>query len=180
MSDHLTETRLSSERIFTGRAVKLDVDRVRLPDGTESVREVIRHPGAVVIVGLLADQRVVMIRQHRYCVGQELLELPAGTLEAGEDPAECARRELAEETGYQSDDWTKITSFYTTPGFTDELIHCYLAKNLQPGGVGEMDEDERIETVTMPLSSAQTMARRGELHDAKTMVALLLCRHDRL
>ncbi len=180
MSEHLTETRLSSETIFEGRAVRLEVDRVRLPDGTESVREVIRHPGAVVIVGLLADQRVVMIRQHRYCVGEALLELPAGTLEAGENPDDCARRELAEETGYQSDDWTRIATFYTTPGFTDELIHGYLARNLQPGAVGEADEDERIETVLMPLSAAQTMARRGDLHDAKTMLALLLCRHDRL
>lgn len=180
MSDHLTETRLSSETIFQGRAVRLERDRVRLPDGTESVREVVRHPGAVVIVGLLADQRVVMIRQHRYCVGEALLELPAGTLEAGEDPLDCARRELAEETGYQSDDWTAVTSFYTTPGFTDERIHCFLARDLRPGAAGEADEDERIETVLMPLSAAQTMARRGELRDAKTMVALLLCRHDRL
>ena len=180
MSDHLNETQIGTERIFEGRAVKLDVDQVRLADGTETVREVVRHPGAVLIVGLLPDQRVVMVRQYRYCVGEPLLELPAGTLEPGEDPLDCARRELAEETGYQSDEWTKIATFYTTPGFTDEQIHCFVGRNLLAGGEGEADEDERIETVLMPLSSAQTLARRGELHDAKSMVGLLLCRHDRL
>ncbi len=167
------EQRIASERKYDGRVVKLDVDRVRLDDGRESVREVIRHPGAVLIVPVFDDGRVLMIRQHRYAPGCELLELPAGTLDhAGESLVDAARRELAEETGYSAREWRLLTSFYTTPGFTDELIHCFLATGLAPGATGEPDEDEQIEPVLLPLAEARAMARRGEIRDAKTMVGL--------
>ncbi|NUQ00396.1 MAG: NUDIX hydrolase [Armatimonadetes bacterium] len=178
MSDHLRETRIDGERVYDGQVVKLEVDRVRLPDGRESVREVVRHPGAVMVVPLTDDGRVVMVRQHRYCTGEALLELPAGTLEPGEEPLACAQRELVEETGYQARDWRHLASFYTTPGFTDELIHCYLASGITLGERAGGDEDELIELAMLPLSSAQTLARRGEIRDAKTMVGLLLTKVD--
>lgn len=174
MDNPLLETQLASETLYTGRVVRLEVDQVRLADGTESVREVIRHPGAVVIVGLLPDERVVLVKQFRYASGQALLELPAGTREAGEAPELTARRELAEETGYQSEQWTELATFYSAPGFCDELLHCYLAENLRPGGVGEADVDERIEPLLLPLAEARAMALRGEFHDAKTIAGLLL------
>jgi len=167
------EQRIASERKYDGRVVKLDVDRVRLDDGRESVREVIRHPGAVLIVPVFDDGRVLMIRQHRYAPGCDLLELPAGTLDhAGESLVDAARRELAEETGYSAREWRLLTSFYTTPGFTDELIHCFLATGLAEDAAGEPDADEQIEPVVLPLAEARAMARRGEIRDAKTMVGL--------
>lgn len=178
MSEQLRETRIDGKRIYDGRAVKLDVDQIRLPDGNETVREVVRHPGAVMIVPLTSDGRVILVRQYRYCAGQALLELPAGTLDPGEEPLACARRELHEETGYTSREWHHVTTFYTTPGFTDELIHLFFARDVEPDGEGGGIEDETIETVMMPLSSAQTLARRGEIHDAKTMVGLLLAQVD--
>lgn len=178
MTEHLAETRLDGERVYDGRVVTLEVDRVALPDGGESRREVVRHPGAVMIVPLTDDGRVVMVRQFRYCVGEALLELPAGTLAPGEEPADCARRELAEETGLSAAEWRLLATFYTTPGFTDEVIHCYLARRLADGATATPDADETIETVLLPLSSAQTLARRGELRDAKTMVGLLLAPLD--
>lgn len=169
----MAETQLSSRSVYDGRVVHLAVDQVRLADGSESVREVIRHPGAVVIVPLHDDGRVVLIRQFRYAAGEALLELPAGTLEPGEDPLACAQRELAEETGLAAAEWRLLSSFYSAPGFCTELLHCYLARGLTPA-VAEADADEEIETVVMPLSAAQTLARRGELRDAKTIAGLLL------
>lgn len=175
MGDELGEVRIGGERVYDGRVVKLDVDRVRLADGLESRREVVRHPGATMVVPLLDDGRVVMVRQFRYATGETLLELPAGTLDhPGEEPLECARRELAEETGLTAREWRLLASFYTTPGFTDERIWCFLATGIASDAVARPDADERIETVMMPLSSAQALARRGEIHDAKTIVGLML------
>jgi ADP-ribose pyrophosphatase len=169
------EVRVSGQRFYDGRVVKLDVDQVRLPDGHQTTREVIRHPGATVIVPLLPDGRVLMIRQYRYAAGQELLELPAGTLDPTDpDPLACAKRELVEETGHSAAVWVPLGSFYTTPGFTTELIHCFLARELSPSTEHTGDEDERIEIVTLPLSSALTLARQGQMRDAKTMVGLFL------
>ncbi|MBI2300224.1 MAG: NUDIX hydrolase [Armatimonadetes bacterium] len=166
--------RIGTRRVHDGRVLRLDVDLVRLPGGGESVREVIRHHGAVVIVPLRDDGQVVMVRQFRYAAGEELLELPAGTLGPGEEPLACAKRELAEETGHAAREWRLLASFFSSPGFCDELLHCYLAEGAAPGATGHQDEDEDCKPVLLPLAEARAMARRGELHDAKTIAGLLL------
>jgi len=173
MNDVVAEVRVGGERVYSGRVVKLDVDRVRLADGGERSREIIRHPGATIIVPLLPDGRVVLIRQWRYCAEGELIELPAGTLEPGiEDHLTCAKRELAEETGFEAAQWRELGSFFTTPGFTTEVIAAYLATDLTPVTGVAGDEDEHIEVFTVPFASALAMIRSGEIRDAKTICAL--------
>lgn len=174
MSDQLHETKMASRREFDGRAIQLDVDQIRLADGTESVREVIRHPGAVVILPLLDDGRVVLVKQFRYAVGEVLLELPAGTLEPGEDPANCAVRELAEETGLSAADWQLLCCCYSAPGYSAEKLYVYLATGITIDGPPQPDDDERVELAMLPLTSLQTMARRGEIHDCKTIAGLMM------
>ena len=174
MSEH--EERLSGSRVFDGTVVRLDVDHVRLPSGHETVREVIRHDGAVVVIPLTNDHRVVMVRQYRYAIGQSLVELPAGKLDVvGESPLECARRELREETGLEAGEWRALVSYFTTPGFTDERIHCYLARSLQPAADAvTADPDEIIEVESWPLSDAVAAVDNGTIQDAKTIIGLLL------
>ena len=169
------EHRLEGERVYSGCIVRLDVDRVRLGSGVETIREVVRHPGASLVVPVLDDGRVVFVRQYRYAVAETLIELPAGKLDTtGEEPLACAQRELAEETGYAARTWRRLGEFYTTPGFTDEKIHCYLATGLLPAQGRSADEDECIEVVTVPMSEAIELVRRGAIRDAKTIAALLL------
>lgn len=170
------EHKLSGERIYDGTVVRLDVDHVRLPNGHETVREVIRHDGAVVVVPLADQNDVVLVRQFRYAVGRRLLELPAGKLDvAGESELECARRELCEETGLEAAEWRRLVSFFTTPGFTDERITCYLASDLsQARGSVPTDPDEIISIERWPLSQALEAITDGEIQDAKTIVGLLL------
>jgi ADP-ribose pyrophosphatase len=169
------EKTIESSRIYTGRVVTLDVDRVRLPAGGESVREVVRHAGAVAILPVFDDGRVAFVRQFRYPVEAELLELPAGTLEPGEEPQACAERELVEEIGWRAGRLEELGSFYSTPGFTDELLHSFIATGLRTaeGGVAPED-DEFIEVVVLPTEEAVSMARRGEIRDAKTLATLFL------
>ena len=169
------ESAIESSRIYSGRVVKLDVDRVRLPDGGESVREVVRHAGAVVILPLFDDGRIVLVRQFRYPVEGELLECPAGTLESGEDPQLCAERELVEETGWRARRMEGLGSFYSSPGFTDEVLHSFIATglNMAEGGAAPED-DEFIEAVELPAEEAISMARQGEIRDAKTLATLFL------
>jgi len=177
MTGELQEETISTERIYSGRIVKLDVDRVRLPAGTESTREVVRHPGASVVLPLLGDGRMVLIKQFRYASGKVLLELPAGTLEEGEDPRACAERELQEETGWRAASMRRVGSIFTTPGFSDELIHCFLATDLKVSSDGTaLDEDETIEVVTMGIEKVLESARTGELRDAKTLATIFLAR----
>ncbi len=165
------ETAIASERVFEGRVVMLRVDDVRLPNGRETKREVVEHKGAVAIVPLLPGNRVVLIRQWRHAVGEELLEIPAGTLEPGEDPLACAHRELAEETGYEASLLEPIASFYTSPGFTNERLHLFLATGLRPTERAP-DEDELIETVPVPWEQAMTMCTDGRIVDGKTLFGL--------
>ncbi|NLB18097.1 MAG: NUDIX hydrolase, partial [Syntrophomonadaceae bacterium] len=134
-----TEKMKKSEMIFAGRMIKLRSDTVVLPNGKEATRECIEHPGAVAIVALDEQERVCMVRQYRYPVGQELLEIPAGKLSPGENPLDCARRELLEETGISAGHWEKLFSYYSTPGFCDEMLHMYLARDLS---MGESQPDE--------------------------------------
>jgi ADP-ribose pyrophosphatase len=164
---------VDSQLIYEGRIVRFRVDTVVLPDGSRSIREVIGTPGAVVIVPLTDDGQVRMVRQYRSAIGEYLLELPAGTLEPNESPEQAAPRELAEETGDRAARWRRLAGFYTVPGICDEYLHLFLANDLTPGQTNQ-EADEFIEVVTLPLSEALEMVRRGEIRDAKTIIGLLM------
>jgi ADP-ribose pyrophosphatase len=176
MDDVKGEIRQDGERIYTGRIVVLEVDRVRLPGGGESVREVIRHRGAAVILPILDDGRVLLVRQFRYPVGEVLLELPAGTLEPGEDPIACAARELIEETGHAAGAITALGRFYSAPGYTDETLHAVLATDLARSDAGSPDDDEVIEVEVHPVDVVLRMIELGDIRDAKTIATIMLAR----
>ena len=168
---------VSSKRIHTGRVINLDVDTVRFPDGTTGDLEIIRHPGASAVVPFLSDPtgtdpQVLLLKQYRYATNGYLREIPAGRLESGELPEACARRELLEETGCTAEFMKPLTSMWTTPGFTDERIHLFLASGLTRGE-SKREADEFIELETVPLSAALQMIERGEIQDAKTALGLL-------
>lgn len=173
--------RVSGERVYAGRVIDVDLDRVRFPDGSIGELEMIRHPGAAAVVPLdppgLADgmdrPSVLLIRQYRYAADGFVWEVPAGKLDAGEPPERCARRELEEETGFRAGRLERLGSIYTTPGFTDEMIHLFLARELEPG-TARHEESEYIEPHPMPLSRALAMIDGGGIVDAKTICALLL------
>jgi ADP-ribose pyrophosphatase len=177
MSDeHLRETKIDGETLFEGRILRLEVDRVRLADGGESRREVVRHGGAVLLVPVTEDGCVLLVRQHRYPTGEVLLEVPAGTLERGEDPVACARRELDEETGHLADELIPLGEFFSAPGFCDELLYCYVARGLRPDGRLTGDSDERLEVVVLAADEALAAIDSGEIRDCKTLASLLLAR----
>lgn len=148
------------------------VDRVRLPDGSESTRELVLHPGAVAILPILPDGRIILVRQYRHPVGASLWEIPAGKLEPGEDPLTCAKRELLEETGYEATTWEERLSFYTSPGFTDERITLFSARGLSRVAeprLGEITSQDLFEQHQL-----EGMMASGEIRDGKTLLALLL------
>lgn len=163
----------SNEEVFSGRLLKVQRDHVTLPNGNDTTREYIRHPGAVAIVPLLDDGRVVLVKQCRYPLRTLLWEIPAGKLDHGEaeDPLDCARRELSEETGYEAKGWQQLVSIATTPGFSDEIIHLYKAWNLQKFAQ-HTDEDEFIGVQAFTPPQLRDMIAAGELYDAKTLCAL--------
>jgi len=170
-------TLLNSKRVFTGRIVSLDVDTVRYPNGTVGDLEMLRHPGAAAVVPFLDDPRgddprVLLIRQFRHATGDYLWEIPAGRRDAGEAPEATAIRELREETGYSCRALHKLTWIWTTPGFTDEVIHLFLATDLTPGTTAQED-DEVLDLHTLHWSQVRAMIRDGAIVDAKTLVALL-------
>lgn len=169
--------KLSSSRVYTGKVINLDVDRVRFPDGSDGELEMIRHPGASAVVPFLSeptgeDPQVLLIRQYRYAADGFIYEIPAGRLSPNEDPAECARRELQEETGCTAARMERLFTMYTTPGFTDEKIHLFMAVGLTQGESAR-EADEFVEVVPTSLSSALEMVRDGEIQDAKTALGLL-------
>ena len=178
MSDGVKD-RLASRRIYTGRVLNLDVDTVSYPDGTSGELEMIRHPGAAAVLPVLsaddaADPQLLLIRQYRYAAGGSIWEIPAGRLEPGESPEECARRELLEEAGATARRWKRLTTVYTTPGFTDERIHLFAAFDLVVKPESQRREpDEFMELKAMPTSQVLGMVRDGELVDGKTAVAVL-------
>ena len=169
----LVDEFISSEDIYQGRVVKLRVDTVMLPDGRISQREVIAHPGAVAIVPLLPDGKVVMVRQYRRAADAILLEIPAGTLEVGEDPEDCAYRELSEETGYRTGSMVKLFQQYLAPGYSSELLHVYLADRLVAGHQS-FDDDETIELAIIALSDVPEHIKQGVIADAKSIAALMM------
>ena len=169
----LTEKTLKSKRIYEGRIVNLRVDTVELPNGRVSTREVVEHKGAVAIVPLLDHQTIVLVRQYRQPAGRVLLEIPAGTLEKGEDPADCARREVEEEIGYAPGELTEMFHSYLAPGYSTEMLHTFLAEDLQKTEVNR-DTDEFLEIVTVSLEDAVKMIDAGEIVDAKSICGILL------
>lgn len=168
----LTETRISSEPIFDGTFVSIAKDKVRLPNGNESTRVVIRHPGAACVLAVTPDDKAVFVRQWRYACGKALLELPAGKLEAGEDPAVCALRELAEETPFAAERVELMQAFYTAPGFCDEKMYLYRAVGVSRTSNLEPDVDEFVEAVVLSRDEVVRALQNGEIEDAKTLVGL--------
>jgi ADP-ribose pyrophosphatase len=169
--------RLAHRRIYTGRVVQLDVDTVRYPDGSTGEMEMLRHPGAAAVLPFASDPRgpdptVLLIQQFRHATGGTLLEIPAGRLNPGEEPAACARRELQEEVGVTAGRLERLTTIWTTPGFTDERIHLYWAADLAAGAPAR-EPDEFIEVVPKPLSDVLGLVRSGAICDGKTVVAIL-------
>ncbi|MEE9218044.1 MAG: NUDIX hydrolase [Acidobacteriota bacterium] len=162
---------MSRRRIYQGRVVKLDLERVRLPNGNETELEVIHHPGAATVLPFVGPDEVLLIRQHRHCTGGFLLEAPAGKLDAGEPPEECARREVEEETGYRPGKLVALGWIWTSPGFTDEKIHLYAATGLSLGRQ-KLGLDEVLSLERMPFREALERAARGDIHDAKTIAVL--------
>lgn len=168
---------LSSRRVYSGRVLDLDVDTVRFPDGSTGELEMIRHPGAAAVVPFADDPRspdpaVVLIRQFRHAADRFVWEIPAGRLEPGEAPETCARRELEEEAGVTAAELRPLTTIYTTPGFTDERIHLFLATRLD-GGRQRPEPDEFLEIHRMPWSQVVERIGRGEIVDGKTLIALM-------
>ena len=170
----LVEKKLSSEPIFDGVLLHVRKDEVKLPNGHTAVREWIEHPGASAVIPLLPDNQIILVRQFRYPVGQVTLEVPAGKLDKiGEDPIECAKRELSEETGYSAGKFWKLTTIATTVGFSNEFIHLYAATDLTPGKI-HPDSDEFINVVKIPLTAALQMVETGKIFDAKSAISILL------
>ena len=161
------------KKIYRGRVIDLNVEKVTLPNDVEVELEVIRHPGGAGVVPLFEDHSIVLIRQHRHCAGGEIWEIPAGRIDEGENPLDCAVRELGEEVGYKCSHIEKLTAVYSAPGFCTEKIHIFLATGLTPCEKNQ-EEDEIIEVVKMPLDEAVEKVRSGEIDDAKTVVAILL------
>lgn len=176
----MTEVRLSGEKIFDGRVIRVERDTVRLPDGARATREVVRHPGAVCVVPLTDKNKVLLVRQYRYPEATVMTEIPAGKLEPGEHSeehfADAARRELREETGAVCDRLTFIGDFYSSPAILDEVIHMYLAEGLHMGEESP-DDDEFLNLISMPLDALCDMAARGEITDGKTQAAVLKVRY---
>jgi len=160
-----------TRNIYAGKVVTLDIDRVTLPNGATIDLETIRHPGAAAIVPLKDEGTVVLIRQFRHAAGGFIYEIPAGKLHSGEDPVQCASRELEEEVGFRASSYELLASIFTAPGFADEVIHIYKATGLTKGRQ-QLDPDEVLEVVEMPLAEAVAKIEDGTIRDAKTIVGL--------
>ncbi|WP_195714290.1 MULTISPECIES: NUDIX domain-containing protein [unclassified Paenibacillus] len=178
MTDKLMEKTISTEPVFKGKVISLQVDTVELPDGSTATREIVKHPGAVAVLAF-HNERLLMVDQFRQAMGRCELEIPAGKLEKGEEPMEAAARELQEETGYRCERMTHLHSFYTAPGFSDEIIHLYLAEELTSGEMSP-DEDEFLEVYEVSFEEAQQYLAEGRIADAKTMVAFYIWQQRRL
>ena len=162
---------LSSRVVYEGKIVSLRVDEIALAPGRSVTREVVEHPGAVVIVALDGNQEVVLVQQYRHAIKRYLLELPAGGLEPGEEPLTTAQRELREEVGLDAGSWTALGHYFSSPGFANEMLHVFLAEDLHPA-YAEPDEDEDIAVVRYSLT--ELYERTDQIHDAKSLAALLL------
>ena len=180
--ERLAERLVDSTIVHRGRYLEVRVETTERADGSRHRRDVVRHPGAVAVVALDDAGRLLLVRQWRQPAGRSLLEIPAGTLDrdpvtgALEDPEVASRRELEEETGYRATSWEKLGTFWTAPGFASELMHLYVATDLVAAGHGRLtpDVDEVLELVRLPVEDALAAAERGDIHDAKTLIGILL------
>lgn len=172
----LTEQCISSETISTGGMLTLKCDQVRLPNGRSSQREYVVHPGASVVVALLPNGRVVLEKQYRYPLHQVFIELPAGKIDAAEAPLLTAQRELLEETGYSAQRWISLGQQHPCIGYSDEVIHMYLALDLS-AGLHQRDEDEALEVFDLSLDDCLLLMAQGKISDGKTMLALLMAQN---
>lgn len=171
--EHLKETTISSKEIFKGRVIDLFVEEVELPNGKTSTREIVKHPGAVAVIAITSENKILMVEQFRKPLGRTLVEIPAGKLEKGEEPEATAKRELQEETGYTCGELRPLISFYTSPGFADELVHLFIAENLEKLTVAaELDEDEFLDVMEVTLDEALEMIQNKRIYDAKTAYAV--------
>jgi ADP-ribose pyrophosphatase len=175
--------RIDTRRVYSGRVLDLDIDTVRFPNGSTGQLEIIRHPGASAVLPFLdspedPDPRILLIRQYRYAAERFLYEVPAGRLDAGEDPLQCAHRELREETGYAAGRMEELGGFFTTPGFIDEFIYAYAASELS-AGTSAHESDEFITVEAHRLSEALEMISRSRIIDGKTMIAILVAHYRR-
>ncbi|CEG22557.1 ADP-ribose pyrophosphatase [Planococcus massiliensis] len=168
------EKTIHSERIYEGKIINLKVDEVMLPNGNQSKRELIEHPGAVALVAITEDHKIIMVEQFRKALERTIIEIPAGKIEKGEDPKYTAMRELEEETGYSADHLELIQSFSTSPGFADEVIHLYSATGLKKSTSGAvLDEDEFVELLEVTIEEAEQLMKVNRIYDAKTAFAVL-------
>ena len=171
---NLVETKIKIEDIFDGTLLHVKRDTVKLPNGNESTREWIKHPGASAVIPVLPDGRIILVKQYRYPIHKITLEIPAGKLDSpDEDPLLCATRELSEETGYSTENIEKLTTIATTVGFSNEYIHLYIAEGLK-AGFQHTDADEFINVVKLSLTEAVQMVLDGRIYDAKSVAAILL------
>lgn len=168
----MREETIGSEQIFNGRIINVRVDKVMLPNGRTSTREIVEHPGAVAIVAVTKEQELLFVKQYRKPVDEILLEIPAGKLEKGEDPAVCAARELAEETGYKPESLRFLYEFYTSAGFSNEKMYLYLAEGVTPAAANP-DEDEFIEVEKVKLKDLPALLVSGRIRDAKSLIGVL-------
>jgi ADP-ribose pyrophosphatase len=170
---------IGSRDVYRGRVISLRVDDVEVSPGRNVAREVVDHPGAVVVVAADADGSLLWVRQYRYAAGRALLELPAGTVEPPADPETTARRELAEETGFEAATWQRLGGFFSAPGFCNEYLTAYAARDLTPATGFHQDEDEDIELERLSLEESLRRLDAGEIEDAKSIAALhLYLRHQ--
>jgi ADP-ribose pyrophosphatase len=171
--EHLVEKTVAKKQIFAGKVIDLYVEEVLLPNGKTSKREIVKHPGAVAIIAVTNEGKIVLVRQYRKAMDRVLVEIPAGKLEKGEAPIATARRELEEETGYKCETLRHLTSFYTSPGFADEIVHLYIAENLSKlENAASLDEDEFVDVLEVTLEEALQLVKEQQIYDAKTAYAI--------
>jgi ADP-ribose pyrophosphatase len=168
---HLREERISGEDIYGGIFLNMKRDKVALPDGQEAVREYLTHPGAVAILAILDDGRVLLERQYRYPIAKTCIEIPAGKLDPNENPLVCAQRELEEETGYSAKKWSYIRRIHPVISYSTEFIDIYLAEGLEPGS-SHLDEEEFLDVFAAPLEQLLSWVEEGEITDVKTTIAV--------
>lgn len=171
--DHLKEKTLSSKEIYKGNIIQVSIEEVQLPNGKTSKREIVKHPGAVAIIALTSEKKLVLVRQYRKPLDMVIYEIPAGKLELGEEPFHCVERELEEETGYRSDSIKHIQSFYTSPGFADEIVHLYFTDELEKlENSAGLDDDEFLDLIEVTIDEAEKLIEENKIYDAKTVFAV--------
>ncbi len=168
----LAEETIGSQSIYSGKILSLRRDTIKIRDGKVAIREIVEHGGAVGIVPFTDEGKIILVKQFRKATNKELVEIPAGTLERGEDPIKCASRELEEETGYVASEIRRIISFYLAPGYSTEIMHIFHASGLRKTRQ-KLEEDEEVELINVELDEAISMVRRNEIEDAKTITSLL-------